>query len=282
MVFHVWNFYAIIITGGTMSTDSFSNTSLRTAFTYPFQSHDWLSRFVIGVALLFASLFIPVIPVLFVYGYVLEVMRQTIAGDPPVLPEWKDWGRLILDGLKSLGVSVVFLGPGLVVLVGGWITYMVMYFGGAIILANTPSYDSPPAYAFGLLLGGIGSLFLSMMVGSILLIAGTIPLPAALAHFVAREKLGAAFHVREWSAIIRADKWGYLISWVVILGLIGLMYIALMLAYLTIFLFCLAYLIFIPIMFYLMLISSVVFGQFYREGVARMTQPADSQDGGQI
>jgi hypothetical protein len=55
-----------------------------------------------------------------------------------------------------------------------------------------------------------------------------------------------------------------------------------MLAYLTIFLFCLAYLIFIPIMFYLMLISSVVFGQFYREGVARMTQPADSQDGGQI
>lgn len=263
-------------------TDSLSTISLRSAFSFPFQSRDWLSRFIIGAALLFVSLFIPIVPALFVYGYIVEVMRQVIGGEAPVLPEWKDWGRLGLDGLRSLAVGLAFLGPGLVILVGGWISYMVLYFSGVILLANTPSNASPPGYVFALLLGGIGSLFLSMFVGAFLIIAGGIPLPAAIAHFVARDKLGAAFHLREWSAIIRADKWGFFIGWVVVLGLVGVIYVAMMLAYLTVILFCLIYFIGIPIGFYLMLVSAVVFGEFYREGAARINSEAGKQAGQQV
>lgn len=255
--------------------DVFSITSLRTAFTFPFQSRDWSGRFLIGIALLFASLFIPIIPALFVYGYAIAVMRQTIKGENPVLPEWKDWGQLARDGLRSLAVGVAYLGPGLVIMIGGWVAYMVMYFGGSVLLFSTPSYQNPSSLAFVLMFGSLVILFLSMLVGGLLNIVGVIPLPAALAHFVANDKLSAAFQVRQWGAIVRADKWGYFIGWVVVLGLMGVIYFAFMLLYFTVIFCCLMYFVAIPIGFYLLLVSAVIFGQFYREGTARLSlQPS--------
>jgi hypothetical protein len=250
-----------------MTNNSLSTQSLRSAFKFPFQSKDWISRFVIGVALLFASMIIPIIPALFVYGYLIEVMRQSILGEDVVLPAWTNWGKLLKDGLSSFVVSLVYLGPAMVVFVFGLIAYMVMVFG-SIAVAPDSSASSSGLFTL-MLLGGMGIFFFSIFLGWFLLIAGAIPLPAAIAHFSAKGKLGAAFHLREWSAIIRADKWGYFISWVVVLGLGGLIYIGFMLVYFT-FIFCfVGYLLAIPIGFYVMLVSTALFGQSYRESVNR-------------
>ena len=261
--------------------DAFSVTSLRTAFSFPFQSRDWSGRFLIGTALLFASLFIPIIPALFVYGYVVEVMRQTIKGEAPVLPEWKNWGQLALDGLRSLAVGVAYMGPGLVIMIGGWVVYMAMYFGGGILLAGTPSHQDPSSLVFVLMLGAVVILLLSMFVGWLLSFVGVIPLPVALAHFVANDKLSAAFQMRQWGAIVRADKWGYFIGWVIVLGLVGVMYFALLLMYFTVIFCCVMYFVLIPIGFYLLLISAVIFGQFYREGTARLSLQLSKPEGAQ-
>jgi len=250
-------------------TESLSTQSLRSAFVFPFQSKDWISRFVIGVALIFAGMVIPILPVIFVYGYMIEVMRLSIQGEALVLPAWTNWGKLFKDGLRSLAVALVFLGPAIIVGIIGFGAYIAMI-AGSVALSPEPS-SSSGALAFFLMMGGMGTLFLSMFVGWFLLIAGSIPLPAAIAHFAARDKLGAAFHIREWGAIIRADKWGYFIAWVVALGLIGLIYVGFMLVYFT-FIFCfLGYFLAFPIAYYMMLVTTAIFGQFYREGAGQVS-----------
>jgi hypothetical protein len=114
-----------------------------------------------------------------------------------------------------------------------------------------------------------------MFVGTFLLIVGAIPLPAAIANFIAHDKFSAAFHVREWGAILKADKWGYFIAWLIYLGLIAMIYIGFMLAYFTLFLCCFFYLAAFPIGLYLMMVSAAIFGQYYRESAKLV--PADSK-----
>ncbi len=249
--------------------ETLSTTSLRAIFKFPFQSPDWSSRFIIGAALLFAGMVIPIVPVIFVYGYIVQVMRQAIKGEPPVLPEWKDWGQLGRDGLRSMAVGLAYLLPGAAILIGGWVLYMVTWIGGMTMISAAPR-EAPPPIFFVLLFGSIAILFISMFVGSLAYLLGILPLPAALAHFVAQDKLGAAFRVKEWWAILRADKWGYFISWVVTMGLVSVMYFAIMLVYFTGILCFLIYFIGMPLGFYLLLVAAVLFGQFYREGVERL------------
>jgi hypothetical protein len=254
-------------------TDSFSTPSLRAAFRYPFHSPEGLSRFIVGVALLFLCLFIPILPAIFVYGYLIQVMRRIIRGEDAALPEWKDWGRLGADGLRGLAVAAVYLGPGLVIMLGGWLLWLVMYLGGFSLLSNV-RHAAPSSIALMLILGALGILFLSLFASLCLLLIGGVPLPAALAHLAAREKLSAAFNVFEWGAILAADRWGYFVSWVVTVGVAGLIQIVFMLLYFTIILCGVAYVIVLPLAFYFLLVAAAVFAQTYREGAARVRAPA--------
>jgi hypothetical protein len=254
-------------------TDSFSTTSLRAAFRYPFCSPEGLSRFVVGVALLLLSFFIPVLPAIFVCGYLMLVMRRIIQGEAPALPEWKDWSRLGVDGLRSLVVAAIYLGPGLVIMFGGWLLYLIMYLGGMSLLQKAP-HAAPSGIALMLILGALGTLFLSLFASLCLVLIGGVPLPAALAHLAARDKLSAAFNVFEWGAILTADRWGYFISWVVTIGLATLLQFLVTLLYFTIILCAVAYVIILPLGFYLMLVAAAVFAQAYRKGAARLQTPA--------
>ncbi len=253
--------------------DSFSTTSLRAAFKYPFHSPEGVSRFLVGVALLLFSLFVPILPAIFVYGYVLQVMRRIIEGEPPALPEWKNWGRLGIDGLRGLVASVVYLGPGLVVLFGGGLLFMILYLSG-INLINNARDVLPSGIAVMLIFGATGILFLSLFAGFCLLLIGGVPLPMALAHMAVREKLGAAFSLFEWGAVLASDRWGYFISWVMVVGLASLIQFGVALVYFTIILIAVAYVVILPLSFYLLLVAAAVFAQVYREGAARLAATA--------
>lgn len=260
--------------------EQLSTQSLRSAFVFPFQSKDWISRFVIGVVLLFVSMIIPVIPAIFVYGYMIEVMRQSILSESLVLPEWANWGRLFKDGLRSLAVILVFLGPAIVISILGILIYFTTVVGSIALTPDPSSSSALEGYTVLLMMGGMGVFFLSMFVSWFLLFAGAVPLPAAIAHFTARDKLSAAFHVREWTALICADKLGYFIAWVTVLGLISLIYLGFMLVYFT-FIFCFAaYFIAIPVGFYLMLVSTAIFGQFYKENAGEVNIEAAGRSTG--
>ena len=123
-----------------------------------------------------------------------------------------------------------------------------------------------PLGPFLLVFGGsFVVMFVSMFLGMLLNFAGAIPLPVAMAHFVAEDKFGAAFRFREWWKLLWRNKWGYFIAWIIIGGLMVILYSIFMLLYTTM-IFCLLIpLVSAPVIFYLMLVWAAVFGQMYRE-----------------
>lgn len=245
-----------------------ATTPLKAIFTFPFQGPDWRSRFFVGSMLLFAGFSIPIVPGIFVCGYVLQIMRQAIEGEDLILPVWKDWSKLAMDGLRGTVISLVYFLPGMIAFFGG----MALYFATAFVFPLLMSAaEEGGEIGLGLLLLPLATMaitFLSMFVGSVLFLLGAIPLPVATAHFVAQDKVSAAFRVREWWALLRINKLGYFISWVMVIGLAGILYFAFMIVYYTVVLCCLIPFVGAPIGFYVSLVSAALFGQTYRESTA--------------
>jgi hypothetical protein len=75
------------------------------AFSYVFQDEDWLKKIAIGAVLALTG--IGLIPV---FGWMLEIIRRAKAGDYS-LPDWTDFGKLIMDGLKAMLVILIWMIP---------------------------------------------------------------------------------------------------------------------------------------------------------------------------
>lgn len=253
-------------------TEAMATTPLRSVFQFPLKGPNWLSRFAIGCALILAGSFIPIIPMIFVCGYALQVMRQAIDGQDLVLPEWENWGKLGIDGLRATVVGLVYLLPGMLVMVGG----MVLYFVGMIAFTTASAAAERAGETMGTV-AGLGLLttlaifFLSLAAGPVLLLVGAVPLPAALANMVAHDKTQAAFHLRQLWPFVRVNKLGYLIAWVIIAGLAYIMSLVIMVAYYSIVLCCLIPILIAPVSFYLSLVGAALFGQTYRESAAMLS-----------
>jgi len=214
-------------------TDETTTAYLKDVFRFPFRGPDWRNRFIIGSAIIVASFLIPVLPLIFVCGYVLQVMRQAIEGEELALPAWDDWGKLATDGLRTMVVGFAYLLPGILIMFGG----MALYFFGVFAAPMAERAGNEALFPL-LFLGGFLVMFLSMFVGTLLTLLGTIPLPLATARFAAEDEVPAAFRFREWWALLRANPLGYFIAWVIAAGLIAILYLGLMLAYYTVVLCC--------------------------------------------
>ena len=248
-------------------TDAIGTSSLKALFKFPFQGSDSKNAFIIGTALTFANFLLPLVPMLFVSGYTLRVMRQAIEGREPTLPAWDDWGKLATDGLRMTLVNLLYLLPAGLVFIGGWGLYMFISFGMSILMSDGGRGQASSTFGLAMLavFGSFAIMIISMFVGSLLLVAGAIPLPVATGHFVAQDKVGAAFRVREWWPLLRVNKMGYFVSWVVVMGLFAILYCLLSLAYTTVILCFVIPLLMAPTSFYLSLVSAALFGQTYRE-----------------
>ena len=109
-----------------------------------------------------------------------------------------------------------------------------------------------------IVLFGLG-LFLGLIMG--------LFTPAILCHVVAKDDFSAAFQVREWWRIFRANLWGFTISYLVLLGLFFVLNFVYQILAMTIVLCCLAPFILLPGSLYIMTTTSVLFGLAYRDGV---------------
>lgn len=243
-------------------------SSLKEIFSFPFREKNWEGRFLVGTALLALNFMIPVLPAIFVYGYVLQVMRQAIEGRELKLPDWDDWGRLWTDGWRVFLVGLVFLLPGLAVLCGG----TGLYLTGSLTLPFLSSGDELTGAALTFFLFSFGVFFLSLFAGTLLAILGAIPLPFATAHVAADGSVGAAFRTSEWWPSLRKSWMDYFIAWVVVFGLLGVAYLVAGLAYYSIVLWCLIPLLWAPLAFYTTLVAGAVFGETYRESMGLKPQ----------
>jgi hypothetical protein len=238
-------------------------SELKQVLRFPLQDRESRSRFALGCVVFAAGYLVPLVPGLIVYGYALRILQRTTEGEPPSMPAWDDWTGLLSLGFRGAVVHFVFTFPALVVFLVGF----VVYFGALIPFSIASSSevavsDSSILLAFASML----VLFLSMFFGSVLLVLGLLPLPASVSHFAARDRLSAAFHIREWWPIVMADKLGYFAAFVVVSGILALAYWAFMILYSTVILLCLGFLVIVPTAVYAMLVGAALFGEAYRGG----------------
>ena len=247
-----------------------STSAIKPFFRFPLEDRQSRERFLIGCALILGGFVIPIIPGLLAYGYALRILRSTSQGEEPSMAAWDDWSSLLSMGFRGTIVGLIFTLPALLVFMFGGATY----FGSFFLLPLSSSSDTDVAAAFFLLMMlGMGTMFLSLAIGSILLMLALIPLPASVSHFVAKDRLSAAFRVREWWPILRGNRLGYFICFVAVAGIVGIMYFAFIALYYTFILICLGVLIMIPANFYAMLVGGALFGEAYHQGLALLAQP---------
>lgn len=186
---------------------------LNKILTFPFQDSQSRKRLLALFGLSLAGMFIPILPGFFVAGYSIQILRQAVREGTVVMPEWKDLNRLLVDGLSAAVIGLAYLLPGIIILFCGLIIYFVSFM--AIIPQSQQAESFPP---ITIILPMI-VLFTAIGLGSLLLIAGAIPLPAALARFADEGKIGAAFQIREIGRALKANPIGYLGAWIVFLGI---------------------------------------------------------------
>lgn len=236
---------------------------------FPFRGENWQGKLGIGLALLFASFFIPFLPVLFVYGYLVRLMRGVIESGSLELPDWEDWGQLGGDGLKAFGVGFTYLLPGFVVILFGTCCYCASIFSLTLQEAQYPTGSED---TLGLLVTmAMLVFFAALALGSFLSLLGAIPLPVAAGNLARTSQFTAAFRLRQLWKVLSANALGYFAAWVVFMGVMAIAYGLMTLAYYTLVLACFIPFISLPLMLYAMIVGSAQFGLAYRQGEARLS-----------
>ncbi|EMA52458.1 MULTISPECIES: DUF4013 domain-containing protein [Halococcus] len=146
------------------------------------------------------------IPVFFVNGYLVRVLRRTAAGDETA-PVFDDWGRMGIEGLKATVIAIVY---GFVPFVVG----AVLVGGSAVAIATGGSVDGGSA-AVG---AGVLGLLVGLAITFVLGLAAWYVIPAATANFAERGTLAAAFDFGTLRPILFSGA--YATGWLLALGVI--------------------------------------------------------------
>ncbi len=240
------------------------------SFTFPFKDLKWGNKALIGSVLTLAGYVIPIIPTLFVLGYIVRLMRHTIDTGEAALPEWDDWGDLVLKGIYYLIVFLVYILPGLVLLASAAMTFFagvaVSGWSGADGLAHgaRPWFGTFGAFSTIMAI----SMFLLSLIA---LLAGWLAAPIAVARLAATDNLGAAFELDQVWRIIRIQLGDFAVVWAVSLGLSYAMGIVLAIMYYTVCLCLLIPFVSAPFSFYKRVFRMTLFAQIYRGSLAALT-----------
>jgi len=81
------------------------------AFRYPLQN---LGNILVGGVLYILGIFI--IPAFLVYGYIIQVMSDTIEGKDE-MPKWENWGDLLVKGICSFIIVLIYLIAPIIIII---------------------------------------------------------------------------------------------------------------------------------------------------------------------
>ena len=172
------------------------------SLSYLRESDEWVKTTLIGGVLLFVSFL--VFPIVFVYGYAMRVLRNTMRDDDTV-PVFDDWGAMGVDGLKA---AVIVFAYGLI---PGIVFTALMFLGGGLGMF-TGSNAGAAAGIFVMLAGGLVALVLGLVAAYIT--------PAALMNYAEKGTVGAGFDTRTIRTVATNRKYfnGWLYAFVIGLG----------------------------------------------------------------
>ncbi len=245
-------------------------TITQETLSWPLKDPEWKNKFIIGSALILAGSLIPLVGLfgLFVvYGYALIIMRAVMRGESPTLPRWDNLGELLLDGLKAALSTLGYFIPGVLLFCCSYVFFFAAMFGGAA-LSSGPSRGASAGFPLMFIVGEIG-FFVSLGIAMTVFLLGTIPTPIAVAQYARTGEIGAGYRMHEVWQILRANVSGFLLAWIIYVGILYITSFLVYFAYATIILCFLLPVIIAPIGFYLSLTYAVIFGMAYREGIAK-------------
>lgn len=164
------------------------------ALSYPTEDDDWIKTVLIGGVLTFFGFLI--IPIMLVYGYLVNVIRRTTAGDPEP-PEFEEWGQLLTDGAQGFIIVFVYMLIPLIV--------AVVTVGGAMLAFFTGG----EAGAFA----GLGTILFGMFLTFVLSLVFGYIAGAAFVNFAREGEIGAGFDFGTLTAVMFDSS--YIIAWLI-------------------------------------------------------------------
>jgi hypothetical protein len=227
-----------------------SSGALQTALTFPFKDKKWGSKFAIASLFVLLSPIIPLIPILLLLGYAARVMRRITNDDgQPALPEWNNWEDLLLDGLRLLAIDILYMLPGIVLIIIGYLAMIVPAIAGAM---DSERMSWQP-------LGMMFGMWFFIGLGILYILAAKFALGAIQVHVIAKQRFGAGFEFSDWWRLLRANFGGFLLAFVIIICLI-----------------CLIPFIAIIVGIYLQLVSAALNALAYREAAEKLAPKPES------
>ncbi len=235
-------------------------TDISQVLVFPFQDEAWVKKMAIASLLIFVS-FIPIIPMVFLLGYLAEIIRRiAVNGEPPSLPEWDDLSVYFQDGFRLFGAGTLYLIPSTLLLIIG---YVCMFIPIVIMEAGRLSDGEGMILMIAGYLAGFGL----MGIGAVLAMVTGVVLPVAGSHIVVKEDFSAAFKFGEIWDIFKANWSGFLVAFLIIIGGFVVLSYGSYLLVVTVILCCL-YPFVLSLMFtYLALVGSALVADAYRVGV---------------
>ncbi len=249
-----------------MQTESFF-TKLLNSLTFPFEDPQWVKKVAIGTGLSIAGFIVPIIPMLFVYGYSLRIMQRIISEDgKPALPEWKDWGKLFTDGVKLWGAGLLYSLPILILLIAGMAVILFVFL---LPVTSVRSGGTPPPQNWALFAGGfvlLGAMILVLVVLSwaIALLQG-----AGLSHLAAKDSFAAAFRFGEWWPIFKKGFVAFLLAVVVSMVLVWILTLLMQIVTITVVLAILLPLLMGIYAFVILLYQNAFYALAYRDTIEK-------------
>ncbi|MBN1537831.1 MAG: DUF4013 domain-containing protein [Anaerolineales bacterium] len=206
-------------------TTYISMEHLQDILSFPFRDPQWKRKLGIAALLYLAIYTIILAPVhFFIMGYFYRIMKHIIVDKgEPYLPEWDNWGKLFIDGLRLTIPGMFFSLPGLLLLFlsqGGMILSML-----PIMLSGMDHSFVDPVEPILPLVPLFGLLFFILFfgLGIILSLALTFLGSPAICHVVATDQVIGAFRINEWWPIFHANFSGFVLAQLVLYSITTIM-----------------------------------------------------------
>ena len=179
--------------------------NIQKALTYPFEDKQWTGKIGIGVL-------ISIVPILnFAWlGYILELMRQVIKGNPLPMPDWNNLGKKFMDGLFLFLAGFVYALP-VILLIGVPLAVMIV---PAILAGNSNNQSIASAIATA------GSMVAMCLTCVFLLyaLALSVLFPAIYVEYATKGTFASCFNFKDIFVQIGKNTGVYFTAWGVYLG----------------------------------------------------------------
>lgn len=246
----------------------FFGFDLKELFMFPVKDEQARKYLLIGALVALASFFIPILPYLVLIGYSVQIARQVLRGETPHMIPWEDWGGMLKDGAKLLGVRLVYSIPILIVA-------SPLMLGGIAMPFMAESMNGSEVDTF------IAIFSIIMMGGMCILIPISLPLaviiPVAEMHVVDNDAFAAGFRFKEWWGILRANLGGFIAAFAIYYVISMVLAIGMQILIATLILACLLFILMPAMTIYLTLIMYTTVAIAYRDGRAKLNEPTKTE-----